>query len=209
MAGCLIANVALSHPLTEGLNRLPTSGVAWAYLKLGFMHILPLGYDHVLFVLSLFLLNPRLKSVLWQATAFTVAHSITLGLAMTGVIDPPAHLIEPFIALSIAFVAAENIFTDELKWWRTLVIFGFGLLHGCGFAGVLGELGLPANHFFTALLSFNVGVELGQVTVILAAYLLVGRWFGRKSWYRQRIVFPLSAVIAVVALYWTIERAFL
>jgi hypothetical protein len=209
MFACLLSNQALAHPLTDGLEKLPASGVAWAYLKLGFTHILPLGYDHVLFVLGLYFLNPRLKTVVWQATAFTVAHSITLGLAMNGLINPPAYLIEPIIALSIAFVAIENLVTDQLKWWRTLVIFGFGLIHGCGFAGVLGELGMPSNHFFTALLSFNAGVELGQLAVILAAYLLVGRWFGQKIWYRQRIVFPVSALIAVIALYWTIERAFL
>lgn len=206
---CLSPGLVTAHPLTDGLDKLPTSSVAWAYLKLGFTHILPLGFDHVLFVLSLFLLNTRLRSVLWQATAFTVAHSITLGLAMYGLITPLPSMIEPLIALSIAFVAIENLITDELKWWRTLVVFSFGLLHGCGFAGVLGELGLPSNHFFTALFSFNVGVELGQIAVILTAYLLIGRWFGQKTWYRQRIVLPLSAIIAIVALYWTIERAFL
>ncbi len=206
---CLSSGLTVAHPLTDGLDKLPTSGVAWAYLKLGFTHILPLGFDHVLFVLSLFLLNTRLRSVLWQATAFTVAHSITLGLAMYGLITPLPSMIEPLIALSIAFVAIENLITDQLKWWRTLVVFAFGLLHGCGFAGALGELGLPGNHFFTALLSFNAGVELGQIAVILMAYLLVGRWFGQKTWYRQRIVLPLSTIIAVIALYWTFERAFL
>jgi hypothetical protein len=201
--------IASAHPLTEGLDKLPATGVAWAYLKLGFTHILPLGYDHVLFVIGLYMLNPRLKTVAWQATIFTVAHSITLGLAMLDVIDPPAYIIEPIIALSIAFIALENLITDQLKWGRTLVIFAFGLIHGCGFAGVLGELGLPPNHFLTSLLSFNVGVELGQLTVIVITYLLVGRWFGQKSWYRQRVVFPVSILIAAVALYWTIERAFL
>jgi hypothetical protein len=138
---------------------------------------------------------------LWSGVAW--AHPLTDGLA------PLPSLVEPLIALSIAFVALENMITDELKWWRTLVVFGFGLLHGCGFAGVLGELGLPPNHFFHALLSFNVGVELGQMVVIGIAYALVGRWFGQKAWYRQRVVLPLSALIAVVALYWTVQRAFL
>jgi hypothetical protein len=205
----LLPITASAHPLTEGLEKLPATGVAWAYLKLGFTHILPLGYDHVLFVIGLYMLNPRLKTVAWQATIFTVAHSITLGLAMLGVIDPPAYIIEPIIALSIAFIALENLITDQLQWGRTLIIFAFGLIHGCGFAGVLGELGLPSNHFFTSLLSFNVGVELGQLTVIVITYLLVGRWFGQKTWYRRRVVFPVSILIAVVALYWTIERAFL
>jgi hypothetical protein len=146
--------------------------------------------------------------VIWQATAFTVAHSITLGLAMYGVIQAPAHIIEPVIALSIFFVAVENILTDKLKPSRLIIVFLFGLIHGMGFASALTDLGLPKTEFITGLITFNVGVELGQLTVILLAWLLFGMWFGKKPWYKTRIVIPLSIVIAAIALYWTIERTF-
>ena len=197
-----------AHPMEGALAGLSRNEVGWIYLKLGFTHILPLGLDHILFVLCIFLLNPKLKSVLWQATAFTVAHSITLGLAMYGVINAPAHIIEPVIALSIFFVAVENILTDKLKPSRIAIVFIFGLIHGMGFAGVLTDLGLPQKEFVNGLITFNVGVELGQITVILIAYLLVGMWFSKKSWYKLRVVTPISALIALIALYWTIERTF-
>jgi len=135
---------------------------ALIYLQLGYRHILPLGFDHILFVLSLFLLSPRLKPVLWQATAFTIAHSVTLGLAMYHVIDPPAKIIEPLIALSIMYVALENIFSPRLKASRIGVVFLFGLVHGLGFAGALGQLGLPQNAYLLSLVMFNVGVEMGS-----------------------------------------------
>lgn len=199
---------AWAHADPDALSKLSRSDVALIYLKLGYTHILPLGLDHILFVVSLFLLNPKLKSVIWQATAFTVAHSITLGLAMYGLIAPPAYIIEPIIALSIMFVAVENIITDKLKATRVVIVFAFGLIHGMGFASALTELGLPRSQFLTSLIMFNVGVELGQITIILLCWLLVGKWFADKPWYRKRIVIPASAAIAVIALYWTIERAF-
>lgn len=203
-----IASPLMAHTMPGDVSNLSQSNAAWTYLQLGFTHILPLGLDHVLFVLGLFFLNPKLKTVFLQITAFTVAHSVTLGLVMYGIINPPDYLIEPIIALSIAFVALENLVTDQLKWWRTLVVFGFGLIHGCGFAGVLGDLGLPSQHFITALITFNIGVEIGQLAVIFIAYLLVGVWFGKREWYRKRIVYPASILIAITAFYWTIERVF-
>jgi hydrogenase/urease accessory protein HupE len=190
-------------------NALPQSklGVAWEYLVWGFEHILPKGLDHILFVLGLFVLSPRLKPLLWQVTAFTVAHSVTLVLSSYKFVTLPSEVVEPLIALSIAFIAVENIFTAQLSWWRPVIVFAFGLLHGLGFAGVLGELGLPKSDFLMALLMFNVGVELGQLAVILLALLAVG-WFRDRPWYRSRIVIPASCAIAIVGLYWTVERAF-
>jgi hypothetical protein len=190
------------------MEKLSKTDVAFIYLQLGFTHIIPLGIDHILFVLSLFLLNTKLKSIIWQATAFTVAHSITLGLAMYGIISTPSYIVEPIIALSIMFVAIENIITDKLKPTRILIVFAFGLIHGLGFAGVLTELGLPQKQFLNALITFNIGVELGQISVILTAWLLFGKWFSNKPWYRKCIVNPLSTIIAVIALYWTIQRTF-
>jgi hydrogenase/urease accessory protein HupE len=204
----LLPTLAGAHVLDVDLSKLSRTDIVWTYIQLGFTHILPLGLDHILFVLSIFFLEPRLKPVLWQATAFTVAHSITLGLAMYGLIAPPTAIVEPVIALSILFVAIENIFADRLNPWRVAIVFGFGLIHGLGFASALTGLGLPRNMFFESLISFNVGVELGQVTVILLAWLLVGRWFGQRTWYKQRVVIPASVVIGLLAAYWTVERVF-
>lgn len=175
------------------------------YLVLGFEHIVPHGLDHMLFVLGLFLLSPRLRPLLWQVTAFTVAHSVTLGLSMAGIFSLPSRVVEPLIALSIVYVALENTWTEELKPWRPALVFCFGLLHGLGFAGALRELGLPAGEFAVGLISFNVGVELGQLSVIGLALVTIG-WFRGRAWYRPWVVLPLSMSIAVVALYWTVQR---
>jgi hypothetical protein len=179
---------------------------AWRYFRLGFTHIVPHGLDHILFVLSLFLLNSRLRSVVWQVSAFTVAHSITLGLSMYGRLAVPPSLVEPLIALSIAYVAIENLFVSELKSWRVVVVFAFGLLHGMGFAGALMDIGLPRGDFLVALVTFNAGVEAGQLAVIGVAFVLVGLGCQSSPWYRRRIVVPASALIACTAVYWTLER---
>ncbi|MDX1913131.1 MAG: HupE/UreJ family protein [Saprospiraceae bacterium] len=201
-----MAGAAGAHTINYELSRLSETDAGWTYLKLGFEHIVPLGTDHILFVLSLFFLSNRLKTVVLQATAFTLAHSITLGLAIFGYIEPLAAVVEPIIALSIFFVAVENMLVRELKPSRLGIVFLFGLVHGMGFAGVLSELGLPSESYIQALLSFNIGVELGQLAVILAAYFLLGRWFSNEKWYRRRVVNPVSAGIALLALYWTLER---
>lgn len=180
-------------------------GTAWRYLVLGFTHIVPHGLDHMLFVLGIFLLSGRLRTVLWQVSAFTVAHTLTLGLSIYGVIAVPPAVVEPLIAVSIAYVAIENLWLTELKPWRISLVFAFGLLHGMGFAGALKELGLPPSDFLTALLTFNIGVEAGQLAVIAAAFLLVG-WRCHRAWYRHRVVVPASLLIACTAVYWTVER---
>jgi len=180
--------------------------VAMDYGVLGFEHIFPNGVDHMLFVLGLFLLSTRLKPLLWQVTAFTLAHSATLGLSMAGVVSLPSGIVEPLIALSIAYIAVENLWTTELWPHRTVLVFSFGLLHGLGFAGALRELGLPEREFVVGLISFNVGVELGQLFVILIALGTIG-WFRDRPWYRPWIVYPISVAIAIVGLYWTAARA--
>lgn len=204
----LLPAILEAHANDAQLAKLSRSEVFTTYLQLGFTHIIPLGFDHILFIISLFLLSPKLKTIVTQATVFTIAHTITLGLAIYIKFDAPAHLIEPIIALSIFFVAIENVITDKLKSTRLIVVFAFGLIHGLGFAGVLSDLGLPKKEFFNALISFNVGVELGQLAIILLAWFLFAKWFNQKSWYRNRIVIPISLAIAAVALYWTIERVF-
>ena len=180
--------------------------IAIEYTMLGFSHIVPKGLDHILFVLGLFLLNNKLGPVLWQITSFTLAHSVTLALSTLGILTVPSSIVEPLIAVSIVWVGIENVFTTKLRLWRILIVFAFGLLHGLGFAGVLGEIGLPAGEFLTALITFNVGVELGQLVVILIAVLTLSLWFGQKSWYRARVVIPASLSIAIVGTFWAIER---
>lgn len=199
---------ARSEPylLGVGLEQKTRFEVAAQYTALGFTHILPKGLDHILFVLGLFLLSARWKPLLVQVTAFTLAHTITLGLSIYGIVSLSPAIVEPLIAASIAYVAIENMVTAELKPWRAFVVFGFGLLHGMGFAGVLQEIGLPRSEFLTALLTFNLGVELGQLAVITTAWLVVGLCWKTKPWYRARLVQPLSALIAAVGVYWTVER---
>jgi hydrogenase/urease accessory protein HupE len=177
------------------------------YLRGGFEHIIPEGLDHVLFVLGLFLLSARVKPLLMQVTAFTVAHTVTFALAMLNVVRPSPAVIEPLIAASIVVIAVENVFTSRLRWWRPIVVFGFGLLHGMGFAGALREWGVPSGHFTAALVGFNLGVECGQLAVIAAAMVLVG-WARSRPWYRAAVVIPGSCAIAAVAMYWTVVRVF-
>ena len=175
------------------------------YLALGYTHILPRGLDHILFVLGLFLLCARLRPVLLQVTTFTVAHSMTLGLGLYGVVSLPSPIVEPLIALSIVYVAVENLRTETLGPWRIALVFLFGLLHGMGFAGVLTTLELPRASFAVALAGFNLGVEAGQLSVMAIAALLVGG-FRHQPWYRRRIVVPASLAIAAVGVYWTVTR---
>lgn len=175
------------------------------YVEMGAHHILAGGLDHVLFVLSLFLLSPRLRPLLWQTTAFTVAHSITLGLALFGVLRLPGQIVGPLIALSIAAVAVENLLTNELRPTRLAMVFFFGLVHGLDFASALTSLGLPRRDFLTALVGFNAGVELGQIGVVLLAFGTLGLlrdWEGYRRW----VVRPASATIAAVALWWMGQR---
>ncbi|MGR3676651.1 MAG: HupE/UreJ family protein [Paracoccaceae bacterium] len=176
------------------------------YIPVGFEHILPKGLDHILFVLGLFFLSARLRPLVWQISAFTLAHTITLALSVTGWVQVPAEIVEPLIAASIVYVAVENIVTNRLQASRTLLVFCFGLLHGLGFASVLTEFGLPQNQLFAALAGFNIGVELGQLTVIMAAWLLIGAWFGRHPKYRGRFAMPASFTIALIGAYWFVQR---
>jgi hydrogenase/urease accessory protein HupE len=185
-----------------------TAQVAWQYFGLGYTHILPKGLDHILFVIGIFLLSARWRSILLQVSTFTLAHSITLGLTMYGVVSLPARVVEPMIALSIAYVAVENLLTSDLKPWRLALVFSFGLLHGMGFAGVLRDLGLPRSQFLTALLTFNGGVEAGQLTVIALSFLAVAYWRSSAPTYRRFIVQPASLAIALTGIYWTIQRLY-
>lgn len=197
-----------AHTINYVLEKAPAQDVIWYYMKLGFTHIIPEGFDHILFVVGLCLLSNKIKVILWQATAFTIAHSLTLALSMRNIIVAPPAIVEPVIALSILFVAVENILLSGLKPWRVALVFLFGLVHGLGFASSLNEIGLPRNKFLTSILSFNIGVELGQVAVILTVFALIVIPFGKRENYRRKFVYPISAAIALTAFYWTIERVF-
>jgi hydrogenase/urease accessory protein HupE len=176
------------------------------YLSLGFTHIVPKGVDHILFVVGLYLFGSGWRPLVAQVTAFTVAHSITLALGSYGLVSVPASIVEPLIALSIVYVAVENIFTAQLPIWRPVVVFCFGLLHGLGFASVLQEGGLSAGNLLIALIGFNIGVELAQLFIIGVAFTLTGLMFRNEPWYRQRVVWPLSIAIACVGAFWTVQR---
>ncbi len=195
-----------AFPLRSEIVPMTRSDVVRTYLGLGFTHILPKGTDHILFVLGIFLLSIRLKPVLLQVTAFTVAHTISLALTIYGVVSLSPKLVEPLIALSIVFVAIENVVHPGLSRGRVALVFAFGLLHGMGFAGVLSQLGLPRSEFLTGLLCFNAGVELGQLAVIAAAFLLIGLAFRSEPWYRRRVVIPGSIAIAAIGLFWFVQR---
>lgn len=209
VAGLLFFTTFLyAHNINYALENAPVKDVVWFYLKMGFEHIIPAGIDHILFVMGLCLLSTNIKTILWQATAFTVAHSITLALSMKSMIVAPGAVVEPIIALSIVFVAVENMLLTKLKPWRILIVFLFGLIHGMGFASALNEIGLPGDKFYTSVIAFNVGVELGQVAVITVLFGCIIIPLRNKAWYRVRIVYTLSTFIALVASYWTIERVF-
>jgi len=184
----------------------PSAVSLWQFVKFGFLHILPRGLDHVLFVLGLYLGARSLKSLLILVTCFTLAHSITLGLASIGIVRLSPSVVEPLISASIAWVGVENFFpAARTERYRPLLVFGFGLLHGLGFASALSALDAPQNSFLALLLSFNVGIELGQLTVIAGALLLTW-WCLRQPWYRRRVALPASALIALIAVVWTVQR---
>lgn len=178
------------------------------YIKIGSQHILPGGLDHILFVLAIFFSTQRIRPLLIQVSAFTVAHTLTLGMVASGVFAPPASIVEPLIAATIAFVAIENLVFKDMTRWRPFIVFGFGLIHGMGFAGFFGSLGLPDGQFWSALIGFNVGVEIGQLSVIALAALLLWpvRGLASERFYRQFMVWPICGLIGTVGAYWAIER---
>lgn len=175
------------------------------YVWLGMKHIVPMGWDHVLFVLGLFFGIRNIANLLTLLTSFTLAHSLTLALSAYGAIQAPASIVEPLIAFSIMWVAIENCAFKQAQSWRFIIVFMFGLLHGLGFASALRELDLPTDSFVTALISFNVGIEIAQIGVVAFAYLLVG-WFRHTPYWRSWVVIPASTIIAVIAFYWTLSR---
>ena len=176
-----------------------------SYLKQGFEHILPEGLDHILFVLGLFLLCRAWKPILIQVTTFTAAHTITLAVATLGYVSVDPKIVEPIIAASIAIVALENIFRPTYGKFRLLLVFIFGLIHGLGFAQRLIDERIPEGSVISALLGFNVGVELGQLAVIGLA-VAATFWIKDEAKYRRWVVIPASALIALAGIAWAYQR---
>ena len=182
------------------------SKVFFEYIPVGFTHIIPKGLDHILFVVGIFFLSTKLSALFWQITFFTLAHSVTLAMASLGIVKISPSIVEPLIAASIVYVAVENFYSKTLNLRRSIIVFCFGLLHGLGFASVLVEFGLPVQQFVPALVGFNIGVELGQVSIVLILFGLIGYWFNTKNWYRKLITLPISSVVGLIGLYWFFER---
>lgn len=176
----------------------------WQFIKLGVEHIF-LGYDHICFLLALIIVGGRLLNLIKIVSAFTLAHSITLILAALQVVVLPSRLIESGIALSIMYVALENFWLQRTDY-RWMLSFGFGLIHGFGFANALRELGLPTRGLVASLLAFNVGVEIGQLCIVALLFPLT--LLAARSVYRKQLVWGISGVILLFGLGWLIERVF-
>ena len=169
----------------------------------------PIGLDHILFMVGVFLLAPRFAPIFWQLAALTLGHALTVTLGIFGLVTIPPEIIEPLIAALIIYVALENLFMASLGSWRPVVVFGFGLLHGLGFANALEAFGTSEAQFIPTLLGFNIGVGLAEITIVAVCILLVGFWLGQRSWYRWAVTIPCSIVVAGVAAYWFYERTIL
>jgi hypothetical protein len=194
----------------SGAQKFDVDAMPWQrqlalYLRLGFRHIVPEGTDHILFVLGLFFLGITWRKLIAQTSVFTVAHATTLFLSTYGIFRLPSRYVEPAIALSIAFIAMENVFSPRLGPSRLAVVFGFGLIHGLGFASSLSDVPFPKHDFIVALFGFNFGVDGGQLFVIALAFLAVG-WFRNRPWFRARIAVPCSLVIAAIGVFWAVQR---
>jgi hypothetical protein len=196
----------LAHDVVKDLENMSTSEAATTYVSIGYQHILPLGFDHILFIISLVIASKSIKQLIAFSTIFTVGHCITLGLATYGIFGVSPTIIEPLIAISIIYVAAENIYFKNVKKSRYVVVLLFGLLHGMGFAGALSEIGLPQNAYLLSLLMFNIGVELGQLSIIIFSFFIIKkiRTLPQLNW--PKVAVPISGMIVMVGFYWLIER---
>lgn len=200
----------MSGNVSDPLDRLDIPAErAWTvfvrYLASAFDYFVLSG-DSVIFVLGLFVFVPRFVPLLSQVAAFTLAHAITLTLTAYGVFSISGGIIYPLIAASVVFIGVDNIFGSGGLRLRAVFVFAFGLLHGLGFADALALFPIPPDSLFQGLIGFNLGVALGQLAVIAAAFLLVGLWFRSRPWYRPRIVVPVSVGISLIGAYVAIER---
>ena len=198
----------ISEPVNfENKDSGGSQSTFFSFLRQGFVHVVPLGLDHILFVFGIFLLSRKWKPLILQVSAFTLAHTLTLALATLGIISVSSKIVEPIIAASIAIIAIENIVFPGYKPYRLIVVFIFGLIHGLGFAGALSGFDLEPSSLLVGLFGFNLGVEFGQLSLLFAAYMFTAQIKNKEN-YRQWIVLPGSIIIALFGVYWTIERIF-
>ena len=181
------------------------------FIGFGFQHIIPQGLDHVLFVIALYLNARSWPSLFLQVTTFTLAHTITLGLAATGIVASPGAVIEPLVALSIVILALEAMMAPKAAAWRLPVIFAFGLLHGLGFGSVM-KVYLENADLSAGLVGITIGVELGHLAVLVAAGLaaflvqLALKAAHKPGLYRPAFVIPVAGLIAFAGAYWALQR---
>jgi hydrogenase/urease accessory protein HupE len=198
-----------SHPQFEYFSG--TRQGVWAviekFVPAGIHHIL-IGPDHLLFLIGLLLLGGTLRQLTVVVTSFTIAHSITLTLAALNLVTPPARIIEPAIALSIVYVGFDNLLVRGGRDMRAWIAFTFGFIHGFGFANVLREMELPRRALGWSLFSFNVGVEIGQLIVVVAVASALAALRSRSEALGQRLAFAGSVVVIVAGAFWFIQRVF-
>src|SRR5205085_7289211 len=180
--------VDATHPRLEYFagSRQGVVAVIRKFIPAGVHHIL-IGPDHLLFLVGLLLLGGSTRQLLIVVTSFTVAHSVTLTLAALNIVTPPARLIEPAIALSIVYVGADNLLAQGGRDVRAWIAFAFGFIHGFGFANVLREMELPARALGWSLFSFNFGVEIGQLLVVIVVASAFAALRSHSAWARQKL----------------------
>jgi len=193
--------IDINHP-----EPLSTTQRFYQFISIGFDHVIPLGWDHILFIIGMALSSLLWRKLLMLVTAFTLAHTLTLGLSMYGVVEISARIVEPLIAFSIAYVAIENLFIKQSIQRKSVIVFLFGLIHGLGFATMLKEFEMSSDSFLTTLIGFNVGVELAQIVIVLLVVLTLLGLRVLKLNYRQLAVVPISILIALIGIWWGIER---
>jgi len=204
-----LANGGSSNSFTLDLGTPPAVGeVITTYVHSGIIHIIPAGLDHILFVIGLLAYSLSGRALIWQVSLFTVAHTLTLGLASIGWVAVSGDIVEPLIALSIAWIGIENLrrTPSGLRPSRALVVFGFGLLHGLGFASVLSDFGLPTSSFIVGLISFNVGVEIGQLLIVLPVFFALKAMKLTQKRFQRGFQLPVSVAISAIGLFWVAER---
>tara|TARA_Y100001968_G_C19341008_1_gene709491 strand:+ start:87 stop:1226 length:1140 start_codon:yes stop_codon:yes gene_type:complete len=196
-------SVIISNDKIESRTKVD---IFFDYILAGFYHILPKGLDHILFVMGLLFLTPKIAPLVMQISIFTLAHTITLAMNSLGLVTIAAGIVEPLIALSIVYIAYENIYRPQLTKYRIVTIFLFGLLHGLGFANVLKTFGLPEENLILALFGFNIGVEIGQITIVLLGFIVLTYIFKGIKRYRVYVTLPGSLFIGIFGLWWMFER---